>query len=496
MSGDDVPSCWICLEEGPDQLGKSLVRDCSCRGDTAGYAHLSCIKEFAQRKSRDLGVGVHGDDLADFPNAWQKCSHCHQPYQHELAMELSNSLLLFLDENYPLHMSPLNHFRHIDALSNKISAIMSMDYRNRPDLIEEGLQTSCKMWSLAQKMRLGADPTSVLVGKAYEASAHEQTGLFMTLTKENYKEGIKHYEMARDMRLSFSFPGNESRAKVLDGTIALMKSRHDGKRDRSSVEENLKKHRDIYEDFFRDGGESSVNAMRSGMNLVDCLTRLGHGIESERLMSKLAAISLRVNGPEHDFAKKFAAGLEISKQRVVYILSQPEEEYEALQYEAEGDEYVVKQARRRETVRDRIILLDLPNCEVFTIAAKNICWRPGTPVVCHGLKNAAHLNGMIGDARKWIPGTGRYEVHFEDKSLKPAAVKPENLRIVFELPPAADSDADEKEVSTATAMTAETQGEEAATSLLAELDLEETESSTSNKKKGRKKKGKKNRKKK
>lgn len=49
-------------------------------------------------------------------------------------------------------------------------------------------------------------------------------------------------------------------------------------------------------------------------------------------------------------------------------------------------------------------------------------------------KNAAHLNGKIGDAREFNFDTCRYAVHFEDNSLEPVCVKPENLRIVFELP--------------------------------------------------------------
>ena len=47
MAVSDGASCYICLDEGPDEAGKPLVRDCSCRGDTAGFAHLSCIIEYA-----------------------------------------------------------------------------------------------------------------------------------------------------------------------------------------------------------------------------------------------------------------------------------------------------------------------------------------------------------------------------------------------------------------------------------------------------------------
>ena len=71
--------------------------------------------------------------------------------------------------------------------------------------------------------------------------------------------------------------------------------------------------------------------------------------------------------------------------------------------------------------------------ELFTIASKDILRREGTPVICHGLKLASHLNGKIGDARSFNDGTGHYGVHFEHAS-KPVAVKKENLRIVFEIP--------------------------------------------------------------
>mmetsp|Transcript_7503 Transcript_7503/g.12098 ORF Transcript_7503/g.12098 Transcript_7503/m.12098 type:complete len:90 (+) Transcript_7503:251-520(+) len=72
--------------------------------------------------------------------------------------------------------------------------------------------------------------------------------------------------------------------------------------------------------------------------------------------------------------------------------------------------------------------------ETFTVASNYVFWCEGTPVICHGLKNASRLNGEIGDTMAYNYGTGRYGVNFEDKSLKPVAVKKENLRIVFEFP--------------------------------------------------------------
>jgi hypothetical protein len=50
-------ACYFCLEEGPDDEGKSLVRDCSCRGDSAGFAHLSCLTKYAEQKCKKVVDG-------------------------------------------------------------------------------------------------------------------------------------------------------------------------------------------------------------------------------------------------------------------------------------------------------------------------------------------------------------------------------------------------------------------------------------------------------
>ena len=76
--------------------------------------------------------------------------------------------------------------------------------------------------------------------------------------------------------------------------------------------------------------------------------------------------------------------------------------------------------------------------ESMTAAINDIILVQGSPVICHGLQNATYLNGKVGDMTSFDNKTGCYEVCFEDKSLKPALVKPENLLITFDLPDCAD----------------------------------------------------------
>ena len=99
---------------------------------------------------------------------------------------------------------------------------------------------------------------------------------------------------------------------------------------------------------------------------------------------------------------------------------------EALRFSDEEGRYVIKGPRShpRKPDEEQVTMVPVDGFRFFK----------GTPVMCYGLKNAAHLNGKIGGVASRDKETGRCEVRFEDKSLKPVLVKQENLRIVFELP--------------------------------------------------------------
>ena len=73
-------ACWICLEEGPDEKGKPLIRDCACHGNDAGFAHKSCIIKCAAQKCK-LATDSDG-----FVIPWEKCPNCNQNYQNHLAI--------------------------------------------------------------------------------------------------------------------------------------------------------------------------------------------------------------------------------------------------------------------------------------------------------------------------------------------------------------------------------------------------------------------------
>ena len=68
----DGASCWICLEEGSDELWEPLGQDCLCRGKSTGFARISCLIKYAQKKSHNWDSCNH----CDFMKQWKVCPYC------------------------------------------------------------------------------------------------------------------------------------------------------------------------------------------------------------------------------------------------------------------------------------------------------------------------------------------------------------------------------------------------------------------------------------
>ena len=304
-------------------------------------------------------------------------------------------------------------------------------------------------------------------GREMEAMAYEFIGFFEVRTKEHYKEGVKHYRKAINIYRSSGDVSAEIEAQT---TLASIQSP-------SMAGADLNDIRDLYREHVQSEGEQGRHALVIGTELANALIQAGHRVEGERLLSKLAAISLQVYGAEHDLSKMIAMMLKLSTQRYVEIQSQPGVTVEALQYDAIRDQYVV--VKDRETEVHGAALQQTKMGKTFTVAANDVIIDEKTPVICRGLINAAHLNGKIGDLGEYNSDTGRHQVYFEDKSLKPAMVKTENLRIVCELP-AVDEESERAQKTT-----------DEATASLADLNLGDMKSDDTKQQKGKKKRGKK-----
>ena len=89
-------SCWLCLEEGPDESGKPLVRDCSCRG-SSGVAHVSCIINYAKSESRRIYESRPFEGPVKCIKPFDYCPNCKQSYQNDLSKTLAKACMEFVE---------------------------------------------------------------------------------------------------------------------------------------------------------------------------------------------------------------------------------------------------------------------------------------------------------------------------------------------------------------------------------------------------------------
>jgi len=123
--------CWICLEDGPDDNGEPLVRDCACRGETSAGYHVSCIIDYAKVKTNraiDLREKQH-KVVETVHHPWKFCPNCKQPHIGVVALQLAEA---WLEHTNHLPESHYVRFRarciHLDIFC--LQASLSKDYQS------------------------------------------------------------------------------------------------------------------------------------------------------------------------------------------------------------------------------------------------------------------------------------------------------------------------------------------------------------------------------
>ncbi|KAL7527594.1 hypothetical protein ACHAWF_002237 [Thalassiosira exigua] len=427
-----VASCWICLEEGADESSQPLRRDCSCRADN-GFAHLPCLVQYAKTKSTS---GEEGSDVV-----WEICPSCKQEYQKDLALDLANTHLQFIEEVYtnPLQRDTLL----VRALDYKARTIVTLDKgaEKSQQLRMEGKQAANKMLSLIGRVKkIGSEESTDMV-EPYEGMALGHLGMlcYMDFTDAGLKMSIVYHKRMRDLGKKL---GEDLLILSAEERIAMAEDRLGKERlnihGDDEIDRELDHEKAIYARVLNACGKNDLQTLRAGTNVARVLIRDRRVIAAQRLLTELVSTSQLVHGKEHATTKAIETVLRTAKMRIVMLFAmsksgewKPSGRFEALRYVNNGKDCIIKGP-----VPENTDFRDLSKEKTFTVDSRQLCYQLSTPVVCHGLAKAAHLNGKIGDIRSGNTATNRFGVYFEDASVKPrrAEVKLENLRIVFDLP--------------------------------------------------------------
>ena len=142
LPGDNA-SCWICLEEGPDEHGMRIRRGCACRGDFAGWAHPFCLAQYCRSKAEsNTGIGEW--------ESWLACPLCKTSYRHFMGLALRGAFLQSLSgaprSDFILHRAKLELASCLVDEAHQLRregtiecAISQGDYRRSKYLIEEAI---------------------------------------------------------------------------------------------------------------------------------------------------------------------------------------------------------------------------------------------------------------------------------------------------------------------------------------------------------------------
>ena len=426
--------CWICLDGGADAFGKPVVRDCACRGNDAGFAHMSCIIKYAQKKSEQA------ETSNQFSTPWEKCPNCTQYYQNDLMIHLSDAFFSFAKKSYDY---PGNHLddkmKVMQALQRQIQSNLSAHIRCHSlsgDKIENLIHKLLAMGDQAKEEHdmggWGRMPPTTFEFVQYKYVCYTEAFGYHTLadlystdrSEESRNTAIGFYSRARAILNEF---GDQIKSNLMTESIHLVRAESVEDKDRS-----LKALENIYHNKLESEGPNAEGTILAGYNYADRLKSANQSIKAERLLEKLVATSRRVYGDDHNYTSKNVSLLKKCKARLVRLAFLHDDEiFLALKYENDGEICIVF---------GPVIENHFEKGKILNVASTMVHPNAGCPVICFGLINAPHLNGKLGevrsisDANKDSSAEVRFGVHFEEKGLKPAAVKPQNLLIVFELP--------------------------------------------------------------
>jgi hypothetical protein len=427
-----VGVCYFCLGEEADE-GKPLVRDCSCRG-SAGFSHFTCLTKYIEQKCKQA------DYMEEFVEPWTICNNCKQPFQNQLSIDLASSFVSFAEAAYDPDSSKWDKLKVVGALRTKIIALKGTDPTDKNITI-----TITSLLSLVDQMKKDLKMSRWIhmprdseeykyythLSRDYEAFAYASLGcasLIVDSSEEGIMIAITHWKKARAI---FTLVGLENDTKDMDDKIAFatnLLSVHDEDMLSAATSSILQRSRNTYEIHLNEDGINSDRTIQSALQYVRVLRLERHCIDADRLITKVATICRRVHGLEHNVTIEAEELLQKCKERYVIVLPNCKH-FQALRYENDGEYCVVQGPIRepRKTAKEKI----------YHVTNNLIIPDRGFPVICHGLVSAAHLNGEVGVVKfTENDGTGilRAVVHFEKKSLKSASIKPENLRIAFDLP--------------------------------------------------------------
>ena len=399
---DHKPTCYICLDDGPDELGEDVMRNCSCRG-SAGYVHLSCIVNYAEQKIKT----VKKED----EDPWKTCPNCHQHYRGDLAIDMANKRVIFVKKNFP-H----NHTSILNAQVGRLETLTTKNHKRSYSQTKEAEQVANSILHKIRQMKVRSIPITQQ-DRVYEAYAYEILGCMIVEegVKRKLPNALRYFEKSLEVSTANNFDHGIARAK---GLIGMVNSKLSSQVDEESL---MKSHKMMYEQKLKASGKSHPDTIKNALLYAKALKINHHGVKAERLFIELYEISTRYHGLDHELTKCVVDVKDYFRSRIVSVSSNESSQalstqdcyndndvfYQYLQYDESLDRCVVKGP----------LLNNSTSNNEISLSSNEVIFALGTPV---------DIDGQLGDVRAWDNETKCYTIHWEDESLEPCEVHQSN----------------------------------------------------------------------
>ena len=393
-------ACWICLEEGPDESGQGIFRDCSCRGNTAGFAHLSCLVQFAQSKSKALceksdkaGQCFPGHEQGPF----EFCSNCKQNFLGELGLDMAKECLKM--------------------------------YEDRPEIDHRRLQSKVLLARRYGLLNPGGDTMIQILEEIASTINEAKKAKSYPVHLDRIEADINFF---RGQRCATVEGPERDRAKRLLSASRNFYERLGDKRTTSFIEaamsdlgicDNKMTEADARSYLERElaaNGKDQTQTIVASFTLVRVLLSKKKLSAAYECLTDTASTAVRVMGPNNptwieiqDTLYKFRG----RHHRAALLTPGDSAEEKKIVLAALSDDGTMYHG-------------GCDGCSSM-FSPSDIVLGENTPVVCVGLFKSHHLNGKAATVEGYDKEKGRHVIAFEDDELGQAKVKGTNLRAVF-----------------------------------------------------------------
>ena len=275
-----------------------MLRNCACRNDDAGWAHVACLAEFAASQVTEAQNQEHSVDIGII---WKNCILCKTPYMLNVALAMAEACV----KQYE-HLPDTNVLRFSSLCSLASTRYNVDDYDGAVEMCDRLLKICDVLTSEGIDVRRQEETIHIIMG-----------GVFFK--KQQFEDALLAFERQRDICVAVNGP-NSPEVKENNKMLVIMKKQigiegygHQEKGDTAAELVKARKN-------FREIQESVVisDKLLIHMRLVLALRNDGRPQESMELFEKLVAESRQIFGPDHPDTQNYENLIVIDKKRLQF----------------------------------------------------------------------------------------------------------------------------------------------------------------------------------